>query len=369
MKYKSITAPDGLYSSFPSVTSSGGRLHVVFRVAGKETVKAAREGSPVHHDVDSAVFYTESRDNGETWCIPREIYRDRFGVNDPGISTLADGTLIVRITLIDVCASHSRSRLKGNLLAHRVDRSTVSSVAGHRIITSRNFGASWDLLSDDDICPSFVSREPIVVLPDDSWILSGYISSPYRTEYSVLVRSFDNGLSWSDMAVIASDPLGFDSCYRGLNYNETCVLPLNDGSMVAIIRTDSSYFTNDQTDFMSVGGVGTLRVSHSFNAGLSWSPPVDSGIWGQPASAVCYGGSIYVVYARRTLPYVVACRKSTDNGVTWGAELVIRSGLEFWDFGYPSVAVTDSQLVVAYYVPNTDGSRYIEIAVLDVELI
>ena len=49
--------------------------------------------------------------------------------------------------------------------------------------------------------------------------------------------------------------------------------------------------------------------------------------------------------------------------------MVIRSGLEFWDFGYPSVAVTDSQLIVAYYVPNTDGSRYIETAVFDVELI
>jgi hypothetical protein len=139
--------------------------------------------------------------------------------------------------------------------------------------------------------------------------------------------------------------------------------------MLAIIRTDSSYFTNDQKDFMSVGGVGTLRISQSLNAGLSWSAPVDSGIWGQPASAVCVGGSIYVVYARRTLPYVVACRKSTDNGVTWGAELVIRSGLEFWDFGYPSVAVTDSQIIVAYYVPNADGSRYIETAVFDVELI
>jgi hypothetical protein len=357
------------YDTFPSIASANGRQHLVFRVAGETTVSAAARGVPVHHDLDSRIYYSFSVDHGTTWSQPQEIFHHELGASDPGITVLSNGDLLVRITLIDVQKSVFRKKLRGSLLAHRLDLGTVSSVAGHVVLSSNDLGLSWQIVSDDLPILGFVSREPILELPDKSLILSGYVSLPTSTEYSVLLRSYDSGISWEDMSVIARDKVGTTSCYSGENYNESAVVYLPDDSLLALIRTDSSYFTNDSCDFMTVGGIGNLRVARSYNAGLSWTLPVDTGICGQPASAILVNEDVYVVYARRRIPYCIACRKSTDYGTSWGAEFVVREGINHWDFGYPTVTQSGSNLIVAYYLPRADGTRFIETVSFDARLV
>ena len=97
------------YSSFPSlVRMVNGELLITFRQAGKRSVKAAKEGLVTHHDPDTWIATIRSKDNGESW--EKETYQivyndEKCAVNDPGLTALADGRLLLRFNLLDVIKS------------------------------------------------------------------------------------------------------------------------------------------------------------------------------------------------------------------------------------------------------------------------
>ena len=370
IRYKTIPYDRNCYASFPGLAQKNGILHLVYRVAGAKSHNAALKGFPTHHDRDSSVVYLVSKDFGQNWSDPETIFSTSLGVNDPSITALSDGRLLARFTEIDVKPSSARDYLKGPLLAHRPDLGSVSGVAGNYISFSYDDGESWETpqLMDLENHRYSITREPVVELSDGTLLLSMYESTPFKTESSFVLRSWDGGGTWRDASTLATDKAGNNSQFYGINYNESALLVLPDNRLLAIIRSDESYYTNEGKDFMTVGGVGEFRSSYSDNLGLSWSPLFLTGVFGQPASlALLPSGKIFMSYGRRREPYAICYRISHDLGRSWEEEHVIREEISIWDFGYPTTVVTDKAVHVAYYIPDTEGVRHIELSTIQFE--
>ena len=356
-----------LYASFPSVAAiTPTKVVVAFREAGEKSVERAKAGNTCHHDRDSRIAIIFSDDGGKTW-IPSSkkiVYSGDYAVNDPAISVLKCGDLLLRFTALDVRPSNERAQLQGRFLSHRPELAQISATVGDFWMRSKDDGATWTEPRPVRVegLAELLSRDPITELEDGTWILPCYESSPFRTERCFLIRSFDEGKNWGEAASIADDPNGIVSSARGIGYNECSVVSLDSSQMLAMIRADASYYS--EGEFIPVGGVGELHSSHSENAGMSWSAPQPTGIWGQPAHLLkLANGSILCTYGSRKSPYSVRVVLSKDKGKTWApkAGLPLREGAKTWDMGYPASAeLDDGNIITVYYWNDNDGCRYIE---------
>ncbi len=108
-----------------------------------------------------------------------------------------------------------------------------------------------------------------------------------------------------------------------------------------------------------------LYASH--DEGAHWQhlsrPVPDSGRGGNPpALVILCDGRLCLVNGYRNPPYEIHARFSADDGRTWGAPTVLRSGGGNHDIGYPrAVRRKDGALVVVYYWnEEAEGERFIE---------
>lgn len=90
--------------------------------------------------------------------------------------------------------------------------------------------------------------------------------------------------------------------------------------------------------------------------------PVESTGGGNPPSLVkLKDGRLVLTYGYRSEPYSIRARLSKDDGVTWGADLILRQDGGAWDLGYTRTMLRpDGKLVTVYYYnENKDSERYI----------
>ena len=95
MNHSIIWKENDRYCSFPHIAYlPNGKLAVVFRKASKFSSDSAKSGIATHHDPDSSIEWITSDDNGLTWDIKSQktIYKSKYGVNDPALTILKDGT-------------------------------------------------------------------------------------------------------------------------------------------------------------------------------------------------------------------------------------------------------------------------------------
>lgn len=105
-----------------------------------------------------------------------------------------------------------------------------------------------------------------------------------------------------------------------------------------------------------------IDAYRSLDNGRSWSLPsrvafTDLGPNnGNPSSMVRLAdGRLCVTYGVRAIPYGMRAKLSSDEGTTWGPEIVLRDDAGTWDFGYPrSVARPDGKVVTVYYYNTRD---------------
>ncbi len=69
-----------------------------------------------------------------------------------------------------------------------------------------------------------------------------------------------------------------------------------------------------------------------------------------PAQVRLKDGRLCAAYGFRAVPYGMRAKVSSDNGASWGPEIVLRDDAGTWDFGYPrSVVRPDGKVVTMYY--------------------
>lgn len=356
----------GAYSSFPHVVRmKSGRLALVFRRAGPMSAQAALDGLTTHHDPDSSIQITFSDDDGATWTEPRTAYRSSFGVNDPALTVLRDGTLLLRFVALEIVTTRKASNIRGRqIFSHRVEHGLVATVIGNMVCRSSDEGQTWRevCVSDPDGIEGGCGRDPIIVMPDDSLLMPLYTGSPRRSEIAWVIRSFDDGYTWHQPTVIMCDPRGSQSQQQGINFSETSLHHFGNGHLLALTRADETFYT-DAGDFVPVGGLGELRTAQSMDGGLSWTLPRQTGIYGTPGSLVALNdGRLMATYGYRRHPYGVRCCFSVDHGRSWnvGTEVIVRNDAPSWDCGYPfSLELAPGRILTVYYLSDDKGVRHV----------
>jgi hypothetical protein len=199
-------------------------------------------------------------------------------------------------------------------------------------------------------------------MPDGSWLAPVYTGAPQRSDISWVVRSFDRGRHWCEPIRIMSDESGRFSQLQGLNFNETSLIDLGSGHMLAMVRADGAFHTSGD-EFMPVGGVGELHTAESFDSGLSWTAPRRTGLWGQPGSILrLASGDILCTYGYRRTPFGVRCALSRDGGRSWAPdrEVIVRDDSASWDCGYPfSIELAPGRIFTVYYLTDRSGVRHV----------
>lgn len=364
---QTIFKAEDRYSTFPWVERvDASRLVLVFRQADLFSRDAARAGQVTHHDAASWIAALESTDNGRSWQRDsyRVVYQSDYGVNDPAITRMSDGAMVLRVCEIDVRPSARRASLQGALVSHRVEHARVGALRGNvwtRLEMNASGGATAGQLIQAGDLTHTCSREPITELADGTWLLPVYAGAPFRTDAAHLLRSYDRGTTWGDPSVMLRDDAAGPSDLQGINFNETSIVSFDDGEMLAVGRADRSF--HSEGAYIPVGGVGELYLTRSFNWGLSWTRPEKSGVFGQPAHVLRVDGDrVICAYGYRKKPYGIRVVESADRGRTWQTSdtLVLRDDGATWDVGYPmTLKLDDGLFLTVYYFTGEDSVRYI----------
>jgi len=375
MKYVEVYKNNNEYATFPSILylNETNEVIIVFRVAGEFSLKSSRAKNPTHHDNESKCCILISSDGGNSFNIKntRVVTDLDDGINDPAISILSNGDLILRNTVVEVKKTSNKQEMYSQFLAHRPELGTVSGIVGLTIQISKDKGRNWSspekIVIKNSKNSTFVSREPIIELEDNTLLLSVYSSLPDRSDKSYIIRSWNNGISWQDVSLIAADKNGQNSIFHGISFNETAIINNGKGELVAMIRSDQNYHQDD--DYMAIGGIGEFYSSFSYNAGFSWTIPKPTGVWGQPAQLIRLNKTtILCTYGYRKEPYSIRAVISYNNGISWDINnfITIKTGSDFWDFGYPSSCQrVDGKILTTYYWIDENNIRYIELAIWD----
>ena len=265
------------------------------------------ERFPFHHDSGQTLM-TRSKDGGKTWsdadasCCRGATTQGNW---DCGICELADGTLLVNLTITGFFKRGIKPEQPSWTRASPAPRSGATGPGPSRprawlgtfVVKSKDGGATWSEPIPVNVRPLKHGgcRLGCWELPDGS-ILMGLYGRIHGYEEegegestrSALMRSDDGGDNWEYYSTLAYDPASI------VDYEEPALLRLKDGRLVCFLRTHVN----------PSGDAKNMVMVVSEDDGFSWTPPKWLNIWGYPAEAIALqDGRYLMVYGYRRPPY------------------------------------------------------------------
>jgi hypothetical protein len=202
---------------------------------------------------------------------------------------------------------------------------------------STNGGLSW---TQKLMASSLgVWGDPCVIFDGLGYLYFAHLSNPpsgYWIDRIVVQRSSDNGLTWNDGAGIGfQNPKNQDK--------EWLAVDLSTPQYKNFLYTSWTEFDNYGSS--SSSDSSRILFSRSTDHGITWSAPkrlsdkggncIDSDLTVEGAvPAIGPNGEIYVAWSG---PLGIMLDKSTDAGVTWGADVFVSSQPGGWDFDVPGI--------------------------------
>jgi Neuraminidase (sialidase) len=153
----------------------------------------------------------------------------------------------------------------------------------------------------------------------------------------------DGGLTWQSVAKIGPEPEGF------------LIMP-----STVRLGSDRYLTTLRHKDLTTPGSIDAYL---SEDAGHTWkflgqaAPNIGGG--NPPSLVLLKDGRLALIYGYRTVPYGIHARISTDQGHTWGKEIMLRDDAPTGDLEYPrSVQRPDGKIVSASYFNGPTDSDW-----------
>lgn len=309
-----------------------------------------------------------STDDGQTWgtstvLATPSLWPDGSMASSRGLTTLSDGTVLA---LYGEVVNHVRFNNREGV--QYVARSTDNGHTWSGVTTPiampepfrEQFQAGGRILETDDgtlLLPFWGSRT----------LAEHWETTPTPNTAAVL-RSFDGGVTWSDLNVVAHDPhspslaAGFATYPNPTGPSEFDVKQMPDGRIVAMIRT------NNVVDPMQF----QLVRAYSDDDGATWSEPQATGYLGPAFSfefASCTaslpGDQSKLVIGHRGLTTrgkaIVAV--SFDEGATWQDQVFLEDplGRDFYGLlgGEVEFVQLDDRRMLAFFQAADDDRPFV----------
>lgn len=322
-----------------------------------------------------------SEDEGSTW---KDTEDDTIPYNWPGTTPREKLERMEKILPNGdyICAGSvgpetwpAERREEARELGLKIHENAISNnmitVGGYKLFVQRSSdkGKTWTRKEWEVPGASIVSgNRPPAFLQDGTFLYHLYttdsaIESTHahgRRDY--VWRSTDHGDNWRLHQMGIQPP--------GLHTNETGMVEVSPGRVLALSRVEDS--------------PQYLVERWSEDAGVTWTAPLRTGIWGFPAHLLkLCDGRILCSYGYRRQPGGVRAVLSEDEGRTWNLDdvIVLRQDGGYlsklrevdprlvpseesstfktrWrsDVGYPvSVQLPDESILTAYYLTESDG--------------
>lgn len=304
-----------------NIAYQDGGLFPVLTLTPDGTVIAVLRGGAGHLGLPGRIEVIRSLDLGLTWTPPNVVADSDRDYRNPAFGVSPLGTIIL--------GYHQQGNYDAAGHYLRGDASDRSQIEV-RITRSHDAGLTWETpyVIDAGELSNGSPYGKIVSLPDDTLLMHIY------SEHSYLVRSQDDGATWTQPSLIGRD------------MSETALLALPNGDLVAVMR---------DADVEQA-----LHATRSSDGGHVWSAPVQiTGPRQHPADmALLSNGDILLTYGNRNPPYRIEGLVSRDGGQTWLDCLLTFSGYLYGynvdaprptDLGYPSSVVYNGQGATIYY--------------------
>ncbi|HVT93344.1 MAG TPA: sialidase family protein [Bryobacteraceae bacterium] len=162
----------------------------------------------------------------------------------------------------------------------------------------------------------------------------------------ICVRTKDGGKTWKFVAFVTPEPEGRDHAIMPSSVrlsSKTILTAVRYRNWIDLYRTD-----DDAKTWSYVGRP---------------APGIDN----PPSLVHLKDGRLVLTYGRRTAPFGIRARISSDQGKTWSGEIILRKDGGCWDLGYTrTVQRPDGKLVTVYYFNDSpDHERQIDATVWD----
>ncbi len=307
-----------------TVLEHDGYFPVAIRLATGEILAVMRAGAP-HVGKAGRLVLTVSNDSGRTWAKAWTAVDGPEDDRNPALGQTSDGTVLLAYAVLSGYDA-SGLKLSGQREERRFD--------GVYLVRSKDKGKSWTKPERSEGIYSFYGGQgavspygKIIQLADGTLIMPVYFEfHDGRGNESYLFRSKDGGKTWADPSLL------------GKHYNETAVVDLGGGGLLAAMRSEKG---------------GHLAVIRSEDKGAAWSEPVQVTADSEhPADLIRLGnGWILMTYGERNPPRGARAVLSRDGGKTWDMDgkIILADDAPNTDCGYPSSVETAKGKIVSLF--------------------
>ena len=186
----------------------------------------------------------------------------------------------------------------------------------------------------------------IVNGPNDMLLFLTAVKSNGKEGRVFCARTEDGGKSFQFVAWVCEEPEGYAIMSSSLR--------LTDGTLLCAIRYSGMNASQQRECWIDLyeskdeGKSWTFKNRAVPNTGRGGNPPTLNQL---------SDGRLVMIYGYRDQPYGIRARISTDQGDTWGEEIILREDAGSFDIGYPrTVVLPNDTIVTAYYYSDAIGA-------------
>jgi hypothetical protein len=333
----------GRYGGWPAnhgIWSWGNEILVGFEAG---YFKQSKERHSIDWDRPAEHLLARSLDGGETWKVERHPeLRPPDGTKVAGVFTEPGGKAAVPCP-----GGIDFSNPDLTFTARMSDKDLGES----RFYYSINRGKFWNgpyILPDFGQKGTAARTDYLINGKSDLTLFLTVPKSNGKEGRVIVVQTHDGAKTWHLISFIGPEPSGDDYAIMPSSVR------LSPTSVLTAIRHPHFIETWRSDDNLKTWQFVGKAVP-------------DTGRGNPPSMIRLRDGRLALVYGSRKEPYGIHARLSSDNGQSWGEELILRADAGAWDLGYcRTVQRTDGKIVSVYYYNDApDQERYIGATIWD----